>query len=67
MRQILENALSNWGYAKKGDWFSDEYLSIKLNKKSITTSSEDGVCLFRRANPDKITLDEMEKLIQISL
>jgi hypothetical protein len=67
MREVIERYLSNGGYAKKGEWFTDENMAIKLNKKSVTISTKNGVSLFRTANPDKITIDQLDILIQTAL
>ena len=65
-RKILINTLLQMGYEKIGYWFKYEDFMIKLNKRTITLKSQKGTQLTY-ANPDKICIEDLEKIIETSM
>ena len=63
----LTDALLNAGYIKSGDWYIDyeNNFRIKFNKKTIFMKGLKGTQLIY-ANAEKITLKDLENIIQNS-
>ena len=63
----LKDALLHAGYIKNGDWYIDleNNLQIKFNKRTIFMKGLKGKQLSY-ANPEKITIEDLENIIQSS-
>ena len=63
----LKDALLHTGYIKNSDWYVDveNNLQIKFNKRTIFMKGLKGKQLTY-ANPEKITIEDLENIIQSS-
>ena len=63
----LKDVLLYAGYVKNGDWYIDfeNNLQIKFNKRTIFMKGLKGKQLTY-ANPEKITIEDLENIIQSS-
>ena len=63
----LKDALLHAGYIKNSDWYIDyeNNLQIKFNKRTLFMKGLKGTQLTY-ANPKKITIEDLENIIQSS-
>ena len=64
----LKDALLHAGYIKNGDWYIDveNNFRLKFNKRTIFMKGLKGKQLTY-ANPEKITIEDLENIIQSSV
>ena len=64
----IKDILLYAGYIKNGDWYVDleNNLQIKFNKRTIFMKGLKGKQLTY-ANPEKITIEDLENIIQSSV